>query len=95
MYDNLDKSTNGIWHQEFVGAAKDYVRTVIAACPGDSESGLSQFGIEVRGHFSATDKAKVAVKRILRKAGYELVQVGYGKSKRHRLIKVESANDRH
>lgn len=93
MYDNLDKSTGGVWHQEFVLAATSYVNSIVSAYSTDKEADLSQFAAEVRRRFSFADRVKVLVKRALHFAGLEIVQVGYGKSKSHRLIKVEPTNE--
>ncbi len=86
MYSAIDQATANRWHEQFLLASRAYLRNVLVL---DDQTHLTNFAREGLASLCAADKLKIFVRRSLRKFGFDLVPIGFGRDAAHRFVKVE------
>lgn len=85
MYENIDKVTDGRYHDDFISVALPKLRKVLVLSDMDN---VSPFVEEVMGNLSFKDKVKIRMKRALRAFGFDVVSTGYGSGSRRQIVRI-------
>lgn len=86
MFESIDSLTNYKMHDDFVYAARAYTKTLLAI--EGNHADLNGLGLESMQSLPPVDRAKVWIKQLLRKAGYVVVPMGFGKKARPHLRRL-------